>query len=61
MNMCKNYYIPNNTKRERIVYYISLIYKDQIKAMPEYYANNPGDYQETKFFEALLKEFREYD
>ena len=60
-DMCKDYHVPDDTKRERIVRYISPIYKDQIKAMPEYCADNPGDYQETKFFEALLKEFREHD
>jgi hypothetical protein len=29
--------------------------------MPEYYINNPEAYQESKFFEALIKEFREND
>jgi hypothetical protein len=60
-DMYKDYHVSDNTKRERIVCYISPIYKDQIKAMPEYCTDNPGDYQETKFFEALLKEFREYN
>jgi hypothetical protein len=60
-DMCKDYHVPDDTRRERIVRYISPMFKDQIKAMPEYCADNLGDYQEKTFFDALLKEFREHD
>ena len=59
MDIYKDYYIPNDIKRERIIRYISQVFKEQIKAILEYYINNPKAYQENKFFKVLLKEFQE--
>ena len=42
------------------LYIISLKYiKNKFKAILKYYTNNSKAYQETKFFEILLKEFQE--
>lgn len=56
-----DYQVSAATKRERIIRYISLLYKDQVKAMPEYHANSSDSYDETKFYAALRKEFKEKD
>ena len=59
--MCKDYQIFITTKKEYIIKYISLLYKDQVKAMPEYYANSLSKYDKDKFYIALKKEYKEYN
>ena len=59
--MCKDYQIFTTTKKERIIRYISPLYKDQVKAIPEYYANSLSKYDKDKFYVALKKEYKEYN
>ncbi|KAF8848257.1 hypothetical protein BDZ45DRAFT_777180 [Acephala macrosclerotiorum] len=57
-DMCEDYRVTLETKRIRLLRYISPIYKEQIRSMPEYSTEN---YLEKEFYDALKKEFREYD
>jgi hypothetical protein len=59
--MCEDYQISATTKKERIIRYISPLYKDQVKAMPEYHANSSSKYDKDKFYATLKKEYKEHD
>jgi len=60
--MCIDYHVLAATKRERITRYMSPLYKDQVKAMLEYQANSSIDsYDETKFYTALKRQYKEHD
>ena len=62
--ICKDYRIEGDAKRDRILRYIDVMYRDQVKAMQEY-AGSPGEdgreYDEAKFYDALKKLYRDWD
>ncbi|KAF8857299.1 hypothetical protein BDZ45DRAFT_744521 [Acephala macrosclerotiorum] len=57
-DICEDYRVTPETKKIRLLRYISPIYKEQIRSMLEYSTEN---YLEKEFYDALKKEFREYD
>ncbi|KAF8846928.1 hypothetical protein BDZ45DRAFT_783223 [Acephala macrosclerotiorum] len=57
-DMCEDYRVTPETKRIRLLRYISPIYKEQIRFMLEYSTEN---YLEKEFYDVLKKEFREHD
>jgi len=60
-DICDDLRIPKLTRRERIVRYVNPVYKEQIKAMPEYCLGREAEYDEAVFYAALRKEFRTGD
>ncbi|KAF8857542.1 hypothetical protein BDZ45DRAFT_788142 [Acephala macrosclerotiorum] len=57
-DMCEDYKVTLEIKRIRLLRYISPIYKEQIRSIPKYSTEN---YLEKELYDALKKEFREYD
>jgi hypothetical protein len=54
----KDYQVSITTKREHIIRYILLLYKDQVKAIPKYYANSFNNYNKAKFCIALKRSIK---
>ena len=57
-DLCDNYKVSKEMKRERIIRYIYLWYKDTITAMLEYAETS---YSEDKFYKALKEEYKDND
>ena len=60
--LCQDYYVTGKAKLLRILRYVDVSLRDQIKALPEYMELEQGNTQdETKFYVALKKLYRDRD
>jgi hypothetical protein len=51
-----DYECTSNSKRKKILRYIDLLYRDKVRAMPEYTTK-----EDQVFYKALKKEYRDTD
>jgi hypothetical protein len=60
-NFAEDYSCVGDKKRRKVLWYVDLFYRDEIKIMNEYSENDIPRYDEQAFYKALKKKYRDID